>query len=71
MTSEEIDKACNSFLQSGLSAEDFFNEYITEQNLNYSFEDSKLLLLLFYSLRNVDEAVLEIINKDYCSETEL
>ena len=57
MTRNEIDKFCESFLDSDLSPEDFFNQLVDNSKTAFSFEDSKLLITLFYTLRYMDERI--------------
>lgn len=63
MTSEEIDVACQRFLQSKLSAESFLNDYLKKNKIKLSCDECEFLLSLFYQLENMDTEVLRIIEK--------
>lgn len=58
MTKDEVDKACERFLESQMIPEDFFNQLVEERDEMFSFEDSKALLNLFYDLQNIDQRIL-------------
>lgn len=61
MNKEFIDDACQRFLQSDSTPEEFHNQLIDEGWLP-SVDDSKILIRLFYGLRRVDERILTYTN---------
>lgn len=58
MTRKEINEACESFLESRMTPEDFFNKLVDEREERISFEDSRALISLFYELLNIDRRIL-------------
>lgn len=70
VTRNEIDKFCESFLDSDLSPEDFFNQLVDNSKTAFSFEDSKLLITLFYTLRYMDERILNYAMKTEAARNE-
>lgn len=58
MTRTEIDEACERFLRSQMTPEDFFNKLVDERDERLSFEDSRALINLFYELLNIDQRIL-------------
>lgn len=60
MKSEEINELCREYLASSLSPEDFYNQKAEYQDFTY--EECKLLIQLFYELSNIDSRIIKILN---------